>query len=106
MLLGDLGTIATYDLPVKVIVFDNGLLDMGHWEMPAEGFEPFQTDLKNPDFAKLADAYGILGIGVGRSSPRSTVAPAPRTQRACPAARRPAAVGHPPIQLPLRPGRQ
>jgi hypothetical protein len=29
---------------------------MGHWEMLAEGFEPFQTDLKNPDFAKLADA--------------------------------------------------
>jgi thiamine pyrophosphate-dependent acetolactate synthase large subunit-like protein len=81
MLLGDLGTIATYDLPVKVIVFNNGLLDMGQWEMPAEGFEPFQTDLKNPDFAKLADAC-------------------------LPAARRPAAVGHPPIQLPLRPGRE
>jgi thiamine pyrophosphate-dependent acetolactate synthase large subunit-like protein len=47
MLLGDLATIATYDLPVQVIVFDNGLLDMGHWEMLAEGYEPFQTDLKN-----------------------------------------------------------
>jgi len=64
MLLGDLSTIATYDLPIKLIVFDNGLLDMVHWEMLAEGFEPFETDLKNPDFAKLADAYGILGIGV------------------------------------------
>jgi thiamine pyrophosphate-dependent acetolactate synthase large subunit-like protein len=96
MLLGDLGTIATYDLPVKVIVFNNGLLDMGQWEMPAEGFGPFQTDLKNPDFAKLADAYGILGIGVGRSSPRSTVAPAPRTQRACPRPEdRPPSATHP-----------
>jgi pyruvate dehydrogenase (quinone) len=39
---------------------------MVHWEMLAEGFEPFETDLHNPDFAKLADAYGILGIGVDR----------------------------------------
>jgi pyruvate dehydrogenase (quinone) len=66
MLLGDLSTITTYDLPIKIIVFDNSLLDMVHWEMLAEGFEPFETDLHNPDFAKLADAYGILGIGVDR----------------------------------------
>jgi pyruvate dehydrogenase (quinone) len=66
MLLGDLSTIATYDLPIKLIVFDNGLLDMVHWEMLAEGFEPFETELKNPDFAKLADAYGIFAVGVDR----------------------------------------
>ena len=50
MLLGDLSTIATYELPVKLVVFDNGLLDMVHWEMLAEGVEPYETDLKNPDF--------------------------------------------------------
>jgi pyruvate dehydrogenase (quinone) len=66
MLLGDLSTITTYDLPIKIILFDNGLLDMVHWEMLAEGVEPFETDLKNPDFIKLADAYGMLGIGVDR----------------------------------------
>jgi pyruvate dehydrogenase (quinone) len=66
MLLGDLSTITTYDLPVKIVVFDNSLLDMVHWEMLAEGVEPFATDLHNPDFAKLADAYGMLGIGVDR----------------------------------------
>jgi pyruvate dehydrogenase (quinone) len=66
MLLGDLSTIATYELPIKLVVFDNGLLDMVHWEMMAEGVEPYETDLKNPDFAKLADVYGILGIGVDR----------------------------------------
>jgi pyruvate dehydrogenase (quinone) len=66
MLLGDLSTIATYELPIKLVVFDNGLLDMVHWEMMAEGVEPYETDLHNPDFAKLADAYGILGIGVDR----------------------------------------
>jgi len=66
MLLGDLSTIATYDLPIKLVVFDNRLLDMVHWEMLAEGVEPYETDLVNPDFAKLAEAYGILGIGVER----------------------------------------
>ena len=66
MLLGDLSTIATYDLPIKLIVFDNGLLDMVHWEMLSEGFEPYETDLHNPDFAKLATAYGMLGVDVDR----------------------------------------
>ncbi len=66
MLLGDLSTAVTYDLAIKFIVFDNGLLDMVHWEMLAEGIEPFETDLKNPDFAKLADAYGMFSVSVDR----------------------------------------
>jgi pyruvate dehydrogenase (quinone) len=39
---------------------------MVHWEMLSEGFEPYETDLHNPDFGKLADAYGFLGSGVDR----------------------------------------
>lgn len=66
MLLGDLSTVTTYDLPIKIVVFDNGLLDMVHWEMLAEGIEPFETDLKNPDFAKLADAYEMFSVAVDR----------------------------------------
>jgi pyruvate dehydrogenase (quinone) len=53
-------------LPIKFVVFDNGLLDMVHWEMLAEGMEPYQTDLKNPDFVKLAEAYGMFSVGVDR----------------------------------------
>jgi pyruvate dehydrogenase (quinone) len=66
MLLGDLSTVVTYDLPIKFVIFDNGELDMVHWEMLAEGYEPFETDLRNPDFAKLAEAYGIYAVGVDR----------------------------------------
>jgi pyruvate dehydrogenase (quinone) len=66
MLLGDLSTVATYALPIKMIVFDNSLLDMVHWEMLSEGVEPFETDLKNPDFVKLASAYDMLGIAADR----------------------------------------
>lgn len=66
MLLGDLSTATTYDLPIKFVVFDNGLLDMVHWEMLAEGMEPFETDLKNPDFVKLAESYGMMAVGTER----------------------------------------
>lgn len=66
MLLGDLSTVMTYDLPIKIVVFDNGKLDMVHWEMLAEGYEPFETELKNPDFAKLAEAYGMFALQVER----------------------------------------
>jgi thiamine pyrophosphate-dependent acetolactate synthase large subunit-like protein len=53
-----------------MIVFDNSLLDTVHWEMLAEGFEPFQTDLKNPDFAKL-DCLRDQGVCVVHMSPQS-----------------------------------
>jgi pyruvate dehydrogenase (quinone) len=66
MLLGDLSTITTYNLSIKLIVFDNSLLDMVRWEMLAEGYEPFQTDLHNPDFVRLAEAYGMFSVGVER----------------------------------------
>ena len=66
MLLGDLSTVMTYELPIKIIVFDNGKLDMVHWEMLAEGYEPFETELVNPDFAKLACAYGMFALEADR----------------------------------------
>jgi len=66
MLLGDLSTVMTYELPIKIVVFDNSGLGMVHWEMLAEGYEPFETELKNPNFAKLADAYGMFALEVDR----------------------------------------
>jgi pyruvate dehydrogenase (quinone) len=66
MLLGDLSTTATYDRPIKLVVFDNHLLEVAHWEMLAEGVEHYETALNNPDFAKLAEAYDILGVAVER----------------------------------------
>ena len=66
MLLGDLSTVMTYDLPIKIVVFENGKLDVVHWEMLAEGYEPFGTELMNPDFAKLAEAYGMFSLAVDR----------------------------------------
>jgi pyruvate dehydrogenase (quinone) len=62
MLLGDLLTLRQLQLPVKVIVFKNDALAFVELEMKAAGLIDFGTDLQNPDFAKMADAAGLLGL--------------------------------------------
>jgi pyruvate dehydrogenase (quinone) len=64
MLLGDLLTLRQLLLPVKVVVFNNSTLGFVELEMKAAGWLPYGTDLVNPDFAKLAESAGILGIRV------------------------------------------
>jgi pyruvate dehydrogenase (quinone) len=49
-------------LPVKLVVFKNNALGFVELEMKAAGFLDFATDLHNPDFAKMADAAGLLGL--------------------------------------------
>lgn len=66
MLLGDLITLAQEKLPVKVLVFNNGVLGMVRLEMQVAGLPDFQTELHNVDFAALAEAAGIRGIRVER----------------------------------------
>ena len=64
MLLGDLITAVTYDLPVKLIVFDNGRLGMVKLEQEQGGLPEFGTVLQNPDFAAVARAIGMHGVRV------------------------------------------
>jgi pyruvate dehydrogenase (quinone) len=64
MLMGDLLTLAQYELPVKLIVYNNSALGMVKLEMRVAGLEDFGVDVKNPDFAKVADAVGIRGFRV------------------------------------------
>jgi pyruvate dehydrogenase (quinone) len=64
MLMGDLLTLRQDGLPVKLVVFDNGSLGFVEMEMKATGFLDHGTELKNPDFAKVAEGIGILGIRV------------------------------------------
>jgi pyruvate dehydrogenase (quinone) len=64
MLLGDLATIVQYQLPVKVIVFNNRSLGMVKLEMEVAGLPDWQTDMVNPDFALVAQAMGMKGYTV------------------------------------------
>jgi pyruvate dehydrogenase (quinone) len=64
MLMGDFISLSQLGLPVKVVVYDNGSLGFVAMEMKAGGFLDTGTDLKNPNFAAMAEAMGILGIRV------------------------------------------
>jgi pyruvate dehydrogenase (quinone) len=61
MLLGDLITIVSEKLPIKIAVYDNGSLGFVELEQKSEGLLPTYTDLKNPDFGKVAQAIGLWG---------------------------------------------
>ena len=61
MLLGDLLTAVQEALPIKVVVFDNSSLGFVELEQKVEGLLDAYTDLKNPDFARVAEAIGLWG---------------------------------------------
>jgi pyruvate dehydrogenase (quinone) len=62
MLMGDLLSLRQLQLPVKLIVFNNSSLAFVELEMKAAGILEFGTDLRNPDFAKMSEAAGVLGL--------------------------------------------
>lgn len=64
MLMGDLLSLHQLDLPVKVVVFKNGALGFVELEMKAAGILGYGTALRNPSFARIADAADVLGIHV------------------------------------------
>ena len=68
MLMGELLTLRQHKLPVKVVVYNNSSLNFIELEMKADGFVPFATELDNPDYAKVAEAMGMWGKRVERSS--------------------------------------
>ncbi|MFT3742559.1 MAG: ubiquinone-dependent pyruvate dehydrogenase [Gammaproteobacteria bacterium] len=64
MLMGDILTLIQEQLPVKIIIFNNSSLGFVEMEMIAGGMLSYSTELKNPNFAKMAEALGILGIRI------------------------------------------
>ena len=68
MSMGDLLTLKQLNLPVKVVIVDNGELGFVALEQKAGGFLDVNVKLENPDFAMIAQASGILGINVTESS--------------------------------------
>ncbi len=64
MMMGDFITLSQIGLPVKVVVLNNGTLGFVELEMKASGFLDVGCDLKNPNFAAMAQAMGIKGVRV------------------------------------------
>src|SRR6187402_1227336 len=64
MLMGDIITLTQHKLPLKIVVFNNGILGFVAMEMKASGFVDTGVRLDNPDFAAMARAIGIHAIRV------------------------------------------
>ena len=64
MMMGDFISLRQLELPVKIILLNNGTLGFVELEMKAGGFPDTGCDLQNPNFAAMAEAMGIKGIRV------------------------------------------
>jgi pyruvate dehydrogenase (quinone) len=62
MLMGDMLTLPQVGAPVKLVVFRNSALAFVELEMKAAGFVEWATELRDPDFAKIAEGAGLLGL--------------------------------------------
>ena len=65
MTMPELATIAQEKLPVKIAIINNGYLGMvRQWQEFFYGGRYAATPLLSPDFAKIAEAYGIPAFTV------------------------------------------
>lgn len=64
MLMGDFLSLKQLNLPLKIIVFNNGTLGFVELEQKSAGFLDFGVELDNPNFAAMAEAAGVRGIRI------------------------------------------
>jgi pyruvate dehydrogenase (quinone) len=64
MLMGEILTLVHYDLPVKLVVYNNSSLGMVKLEMRVAGLEDFGVDMPSTNFARLGEALGIRSFRV------------------------------------------
>ncbi|MFP4167994.1 MAG: biosynthetic-type acetolactate synthase large subunit [Desulfonatronovibrionaceae bacterium] len=86
MNIQELATAVTYDLPVKIVILNNGYLGMvRQWQELFYNRNYCSTGLeKNPDFVRLAEAFGAEGYRVvDRGDLDSTLKSAFASKRPC-----------------------
>jgi acetolactate synthase-1/2/3 large subunit len=65
MTVQELGTIMQYKVPVKIMVLNNNFLGMvRQWQQLFHEKRYSFTEMENPDFVKLAEAYNIKAVKV------------------------------------------
>jgi acetolactate synthase I/II/III large subunit len=65
MTIQELGTIMQYEIPVKIMVLNNNFLGMvRQWQQLFHGKRYSFTEMQNPDFVKIAEAYKIPSVKV------------------------------------------
>lgn len=68
MNIQELATAVNYELPVKIVILNNGFLGMvRQWQELYYGKRYSHSDIRNvPDFVKLAEAYDAVGLRATR----------------------------------------
>ncbi|HBV98424.1 MAG: acetolactate synthase catalytic subunit [Peptococcaceae bacterium BICA1-7] len=83
MNIQELATAVNYELPVNIAVLNNGFLGMvRQWQELFYNHRYSYTELSNPDFVKVAEAYGASGVRVtGKSELRPALEEAVRNSK-------------------------
>jgi pyruvate dehydrogenase (quinone) len=68
MLMGEVATAVRYKLPIKIVIFKNGILSMDKYEQEELGNPDYGIDLQPIDFAGIARACGAEGYTINKSS--------------------------------------
>lgn len=69
MNIQELATLSSYGIAVKVIILNNHFLGMvRQWQEIFYGRRYSATPLKNPDFVKVAQGYGVKGLRIKKKS--------------------------------------
>lgn len=71
MTLQELATLKRYNLPVKIVLLNNGYLGLvRQWQdlFNEQRFSEVELASSNPDFTLLAQAYGLMGLRVEKRS--------------------------------------
>ena len=68
MTMGDFSTAIKYQLPITIIIYNDFSYHFIELEQMKEGVAQSYTKLNNPDYAKLAEAFGGVGYIIEKSS--------------------------------------
>jgi acetolactate synthase-1/2/3 large subunit len=70
MVLNELATVKQYNIPVKILIINNGYLGMvRQWQEQFYDHRYSHSDIEvQPDFVKLAEAYGVSGLRATKMS--------------------------------------
>lgn len=59
--MSELATVVKYNVSVTIIVANNHLYELEKQKMKYQGLKPFGVDVSVPDFAALANTFGVKG---------------------------------------------
>ena len=66
MNLQELATCREHNIPVKIIIMNNGYLGMVRQMQEKLYNNLYQVEMSNPDFTKIAEAYDLFAVRVNK----------------------------------------